>query len=94
MSKGMWEMVVSILPVIVGLLIAAGVWLNAEVYALKFSALDADDGRRIKAEAVEHADSHYELLLSEINRLRESVDHLTKAQAETLAEVRVLKERI
>lgn len=97
MNKGLWEfasnLIVAIVPVFMAVAIGFGSWVTAEVYESKYSSLNMGDGRRIEAAAEQYTDNKFSLLLSEINRLRESVDKLQYVQAETLAEVRMLKSR-
>jgi len=89
-----WDLAHSLLPVFMGVVIAFGTWVTTEISAGKYTRLTAEDGRRIKAEAVQEAARSSSILLKEINRLRDSVDELKICQAETLAEVRFLREHL
>jgi len=88
----MRDIAVSLLPFFMGVVLAWGSWLTAGNYAAKYDTLKVSDERRILTAANDYTDSKYELLISEINRLRDSVDRLNQLQAETLAEVKLLRE--
>lgn len=87
-----WDVVNQISPVILGALITFCVWMTSELYACKYTMLTEEDGRRIKAEAVETSASKLDLILSEVSILRTKVDEMSNTQAEMLAEIRHLKE--
>lgn len=82
----LFDLANSLLPVFMCVTITFGTWMVTEIYAAKYSTLKIEDGRRISAEAADYTDDKYHLLLTEIDRLRSSVDKLTATQAKLLAE--------
>jgi hypothetical protein len=88
----MWDAVNALVPWVLGALMSFSVWLTAEVYACKYTMLTEEDGRRIKAEAVSLTADKLDHLILEVQHLNEKVGELQKSQAETLVEIRHLKE--
>jgi hypothetical protein len=88
----MREIAITLLPFFMGAMLLWGTWLTTQSFAAQYTTLKMEDERRIQQAAKDYTDGRYLLLISEINRLRDSVDELQKLQAETLAEVKLLRE--
>lgn len=88
----LWDLANTCLPFFIALVIGFGIWVTKEVYAAKYTALTQEDGRRMKAEAVASISPKLDLVLEEVKLLRQKVDELQESQAETLVEIRYLKE--
>jgi len=86
------SLVLAIAPVFMAGTFAFSAWATTEIFSQKFTSLHLNDRAGIVAEARVYTDSRYDVLLAEINRLRVIADQQTKMLAETLTEVKNLKE--
>jgi len=73
--------------------ITFSVWVTAEIYAAKYTALTAEDGRRIQAVSATYVDGRFAPLMDEILRIRAIQDRQSDILTETLTEVRLLHQQ-
>ena len=88
------ELIVAVAPVFMGAGIAFSVWVTSELYAQKYTSLDAEDGRRLTATAADYVDTKMDPVMVELFRIRDRQESQSAVLAETLTEVRLIRQQL
>lgn len=86
------NLIVSIAPVVLTLLVAHATWTTSQLYACKYQMLTQTDARLIADDTRQYTDDRYEPIMFQLVHLRLNVEEQSRTLTELLAEVRVLRE--